>query len=103
MLQQPHAAAVAYARANGYAHVSSSLLYSRYQPHDVIRPPENMPQRRKTPLSEGPRFVYRDFRTDWQAGIDFSRNGAYIASLIAAVCTAKPSVMTKVAAPDKKS
>ena len=72
-------AAVAYARANGYAHVSSSLLYSRYQPHDVIRAAgEQAAAAEGAPLSRGPRFVYRDFRTDWQAGIDLSREwGVY--------------------------
>ena len=72
-------AAVAYARAHGYAHVSSSLLYSRYQPHDVIRAAgEHSAAAEDAPLSEGPRFVYRDFRTDWQAGIDFSKEwGVY--------------------------
>ena len=72
-------AAVAYARAHGYAHVSSSLLYSRYQPHDVIRAArEHAAAAEDAPLSEGPRFVYRDFRTDWQAGIDFSKEwGVY--------------------------
>ena len=63
----------------GYAHVSSSLLYSRYQPHDVIRAAgEHAAAAEDAPLSEGPRFVYRDFRTDWQAGIDLSKEwGVY--------------------------
>lgn len=46
---------------------SSSLLYSRYQPHDFIA------QTGKALAEQGgPQFVYRDFRTDWQAGIDAS-------------------------------
>lgn len=52
---------------------SSSLLYSRYQPHDYIR-------QRGTELANelGLEFVYQDFRTDWQAGIDISRQwGVY--------------------------
>lgn len=83
-------AAWAAARALGYAHFSSSLLYSRYQPHEVIAAagfrlcgldvpaalspaPSAEADAAQTPSgTEGPRFVYRDFRTDWQAGIDAS-------------------------------
>lgn len=62
------AAAFAFARANGFDCVSTSLLYSRYQPHEVIaRAGEE--QAAQTGLE----FVYRDFREDWQAGIDLSR------------------------------
>ena len=72
-------AAFAFARQQGFAWVSSSLLYSRYQPHDVIRAAgEHAAAAEDAPLSEGPRFVYRDFRTDWQAGIDLSKEwGVY--------------------------
>lgn len=61
-------AAFATARALGFSFFSSSLLYSRYQPHDVLR-------KAGTRLSHtgGPAFVYKDFRTDWQEGIDRSR------------------------------
>jgi predicted adenine nucleotide alpha hydrolase (AANH) superfamily ATPase len=49
---------------------SSSLLYSRYQPHEIIaaagwRLAEANPS--------GPAFVYRDFREDWQAGLERSK------------------------------
>ena len=52
----------------GFDCVSTSLLYSRYQPHEVIA------QAGRTLAAEtGIPFVYRDFRSDWQAGIDLSR------------------------------
>lgn len=48
-----------------YDFFSTTLLYSRYQPHEAIA-------RRGKELEggSGARFYYRDFRTDWQAGID---------------------------------
>lgn len=63
-------AAFAVARQLGFAFVSSSLLYSRYQPHDVIR---QTGERLSSPDGAGPGFVYRDFREDWQEGIDRSK------------------------------
>ncbi|MBD5642261.1 MAG: epoxyqueuosine reductase QueH [Desulfovibrio sp.] len=53
----------------GIEHFTSTLLYSRYQPHDFIRECGE-----KLAQTHGLNFVYRDFRTDWQAGIDLSRN-----------------------------
>ena len=70
------AAAFAMAAALGFMYFSSSLLYSRYQPHDVIRKAgerltcEGGGERGR---EGGPAFVYRDFRTDWQEGIDRSK------------------------------
>ena len=61
-------AAFAQAASLGFAHFSSSLLYSRYQPHEVIAAAG-----RRLAEKGGPGFVYRDFRADWQAGIDLSR------------------------------
>lgn len=52
----------------GLTHFSSSLLYSRYQPHDFIRNYGESLAR-----VYGLEFVYRDFRKDWQAGINLSR------------------------------
>lgn len=83
-------AAYAAARELGYAYFSSSLLYSRYQPHDAIAAagfrlsgldvPAVLPEALPAPAAgaegaqtAGPRFVYQDFRTDWQAGIDASK------------------------------
>ncbi|WP_304679865.1 epoxyqueuosine reductase QueH [uncultured Desulfovibrio sp.] len=61
-------AAFAEAASLGFAHFSTSLLYSRYQPHESIASAG-----RNLAKQGGPRFVYRDFRTDWQAGIDRSK------------------------------
>lgn len=61
-------AAVLYAVQNGFTAVSSSLLYSIYQPHDFIAQ-EGAAQAAKAGIS----FLYRDFRKDWQAGIDMSK------------------------------
>lgn len=61
-------AAFAEAASLGFAHFSTSLLYSRYQPHESIASAG-----RTLAKQGGPRFVYRDFRTDWQTGIDRSR------------------------------
>lgn len=58
-------AALARARELGFPFVSTSLLYSRYQPHDAIAATGRS--------CGGAAFVYRDFRQDWQAGIDISR------------------------------
>lgn len=46
---------------------STSLLYSRYQPHEAMAA-----KGRQTGQSGGPEFVYRDFRQFWQEGIDRS-------------------------------
>ena len=56
------------AKALGYTHVSTSLLYSIYQPHEVIRLcGERLSKEFGIP------FLYEDFRKDWQAGIDLSK------------------------------
>lgn len=48
---------------------STSLLYSKYQPHDYIASfAENQA------AGSGVAFVYQDFREDWQAGINLSRD-----------------------------
>lgn len=56
------------ARELGFVWFSSSLLYSRYQPHDMIAAAG-----RRLAIKGGPAFFYQDFRTDWQAGIDLSK------------------------------
>lgn len=61
-------AAFAAAAALGCAWVSSSLLYSRYQPHAAIKAAGE-----RLGAAGGPGFVYRDFREDWQEGIDRSK------------------------------
>lgn len=60
--------AAAHARAAGYDYFCSSLLYSRYQPHEHIAAygaalAKNGP----------PHFFYQDFRQFWQEGIDLSK------------------------------
>lgn len=75
------AAAFAKARELGFAWVSTSLLYSRYQPHETIAAAGRRltQEYAATPKDNGdsgrdkPAFLYRDFRPDWQAGIDRSR------------------------------
>ena len=62
-------AAAAAASALGFAYFTTSLLYSRYQPHDAIRA-----EGRALTAAGGPEFVYGDFREDWQAGIDRSKD-----------------------------
>ena len=63
-------AAFAFARQQGFAWVSSSLLYSRYQPHEVIKTAGEAQAAQK----DAPGFAYRDFRSDWQEGIDRSKS-----------------------------
>ncbi|MDR2726432.1 MAG: epoxyqueuosine reductase QueH, partial [Deltaproteobacteria bacterium] len=45
-----------------------SLLYSRRQRHEVIRQ-----EGERAAEAVGVPFLYRDFRADWQAGIDLSK------------------------------
>lgn len=52
----------------GIPNFSTTLLYSRYQPHDHIKETGI----RLSASEESPKFVYRDFRKFWQAGIDAS-------------------------------
>lgn len=47
---------------------STTLLYSRYQQHEVIREVAEAAARQA-----GVNFFYRDFRPGWQRGIDLSR------------------------------
>lgn len=56
------------AKKEGFDYFTTSLLYSRYQPHDFIA-------QKGFALGQlsGPDFLYRDFRTGWQKGIDISR------------------------------
>ena len=61
-------AVAAAAAALGFPYFSTSLLYSRYQPHAAIAA-----EGRALAAADGPGFVYADFREDWQAGIDRSK------------------------------
>lgn len=61
-------AAARSARENGFDAFSSSLFYSRYQNHDLMRTKaEEAAERHGTP------FLYRDFRPGWQEGIRRSK------------------------------
>lgn len=52
----------------GYPHFSTTLLYSRYQPHEFIKATgEKLAGIYKT------HFLYQDFRGYWQQGIDLSK------------------------------
>lgn len=56
------------AQEQGFSAFSTSLLYSRYQAH------ENIATLGKAYANAaGMTFVYEDFRTDWQQGIDISK------------------------------
>ena len=57
-----------YAKANGYDTVSTTLLYSIYQQHDIIR--DLMEHLAK---EFGIKFLYRDFREGWREGQDAAR------------------------------
>lgn len=60
-------AAWAKAQELGVGHFSTSLLYSIYQPHEVIA------ARGHKLSTTDVKFVYRDFREDWNEGIELSR------------------------------
>jgi predicted adenine nucleotide alpha hydrolase (AANH) superfamily ATPase len=61
-------AAAAIARQEGFEAFSSTLLYSRHQPHEVIRDIGEAVGR-----TAGVPFHYRDFRAGWQQGVEESR------------------------------
>ena len=58
-------AAFAWAIESGFDCVSTSLLYSVYQPHEVIRACGM-----RLAAETNREFLYQDFRNDWQTGID---------------------------------
>lgn len=61
-------AAAAAAREGGFSLYTTTLLYSRYQKHDLIRSvAAEMGQ------DEGIELYYEDFRTGWQEGIAISK------------------------------
>ena len=57
------------ARRGGFAHFSSTLLYSRQQKHDVIRD-----LGRDIAGASKTAFLYRDFRPTWNRGIELSKS-----------------------------
>jgi predicted adenine nucleotide alpha hydrolase (AANH) superfamily ATPase len=56
------------ARKRDFTAFTSSLLYSRHQDHSRIRQTAE-----SLAASSGLAFVYQDFRTSWQEGVDLSR------------------------------
>ena len=58
---------VAVAKERGFASCSSTLLYSKYQNHALIRTLGE-----ELCSQDGLFFVYRDFREGWQQGVDGS-------------------------------
>ena len=61
-------AAAEHAKAVGAEAFTSTLLYSRFQKHDIIRQiGERLAEQHNVP------FYYEDFRQGWQQGIDMSK------------------------------
>ncbi len=56
-----------YAAEHGYTHFTSTLFYSIYQQHDLMRRTAE-----KFAAEYGVGFYYEDFRPGWQEGIDLS-------------------------------
>jgi Uncharacterized protein conserved in bacteria len=56
------------AKRNGFDAFTTSLLYSRMQRHEAIKA-----QAEQVAEQVGVAFLYRDFRGDWQEGIDRSK------------------------------
>jgi len=56
------------AKEQGFSGFTTTLLYSKFQKHDVIREVgERLGREVNIP------FVYNDFRVGWQEGVDLSR------------------------------
>jgi predicted adenine nucleotide alpha hydrolase (AANH) superfamily ATPase len=61
------------AREGDYEGFTSTLLYSKYQKHDLIKWTAE-----KIAQEYGMTFLYRDFREGWSEGVEISRrNGLY--------------------------
>lgn len=56
------------AKEQGFSGFTTTLLYSKYQKHEVIRDVGE-----RLGHAVGIPFVYHDFRTGWQEGVDLSR------------------------------
>lgn len=61
-------AAAAAARVGGFDAFTSSLFYSRYQDHELMRS-----KALEAAANHGVSFLYRDFRIGWQEGIRRSK------------------------------
>ena len=78
-----------YAKANGYDTVSTTLLYSIYQQHDIIKDlMENLSRK------FGIDFLYRDFREGWREGQDEARSaGLYMQKYCGCVFSEEESMI----------
>jgi predicted adenine nucleotide alpha hydrolase (AANH) superfamily ATPase len=62
-----------FAADNEFTHISTTLLYSRYQKHDLIRA-----RCEEIAAKHNISFWYEDYRKGWQVGIDLSKKlGVY--------------------------
>jgi predicted adenine nucleotide alpha hydrolase (AANH) superfamily ATPase len=61
-------AAATEARASGHSLFTTSLLYSRYQKHDLIRGVA-----KEMAVEQGVELYYEDFRAGWSSGIKESK------------------------------
>jgi len=79
------------AAEGGFAAFSTSLLYSRYQRHDVIRELGEQAGR-----EFGVAFHYQDFRPGWQEGIRLSKEqGLYRQQYCGCIYSEKERYLTK--------
>ena len=78
-----------YAKANGYDTVSTTLLYSIYQQHDIIKDLMESLSR-----EFGIDFLYRDFREGWREGQDEARAaGLYMQKYCGCVFSEEESML----------
>ena len=78
-----------YAKTNGYDAVSTTLLYSIYQQHDIIKD-----LMEHLAIEFGIEFLYRDFREGWQEGQDEARRiGLYMQKYCGCVFSEEESIL----------
>ena len=78
-----------YAKANGYDAVSTTLLYSIYQQHDIIK--DLMEHLAK---EYGISFLYRDFREGWEEGqVEARATGLYMQKYCGCVFSEEESML----------
>jgi predicted adenine nucleotide alpha hydrolase (AANH) superfamily ATPase len=87
-----------YAKANGYDTVSTTLLYSIYQQHDIIR---DLMEHLAKEFSI--KFLYRDFREGWKEGQDEARAaGLYMQKYCGCVFSEEESMLGREVAREMK-
>lgn len=87
-----------YAKENGYDAVTSTLLYSIYQKHDIIK-------KQMEDLSKefGIEFVYRDFREGWKEGQTKARElGLYMQKYCGCIFSEEDRYKSKIEKDKKK-